>query len=241
MLTWDLMAAVRSTARLHAEGMSRPSIAAAVQSGELIKLQRNAYISGSIWSSLDPWDRPVVTHAAVLISRPRVLFSHLSAAMIYDAPLLKRPETVHLIETGDRMARRAGVMVHRKRADCQRDRREIRGFSVTSPLVTAANCAKTLPRDASVPILDHFLREGLCTREEMRAALEACTGRGCRLARTLPLLTSDLAESIGETLTRLAMHDWGLATPEEQVPLMTPSGSTAFHRSQMVVAPMFTS
>ncbi len=88
---------------------------------------------------------------------------------------------------------------------------------VTTPLRTALDLGCLLgPRDA-LAALDGFMRICGVTREELEAELPRFRGRrGVVQLRRLTPLATELAESAGESWTRMAIVEAGLPTPQAQ-------------------------
>jgi hypothetical protein len=88
---------------------------------------------------------------------------------------------------------------------------------VTSPLRTAMDLACSLSERDALACLDGFMRAFGVTLEEFEAALPRYRRRRgvVQLRRLVPLATP-LAESAGESWTRMAIVQAGLPTPEPQ-------------------------
>ena len=88
---------------------------------------------------------------------------------------------------------------------------------VTSPLRTAADLGRWLPRYHAIGALDAFLRSGLVSRTELRTATDRWfTYAGVKQLRELVELADPRAESPRESWLRLALHDAGFPAPEPQ-------------------------
>jgi very-short-patch-repair endonuclease len=169
---------------------------------------------------LDPVAVHVARASAVLGRVSGVVTSHTTAAALWGLPLREQHlGAVHVSRvTGRRGNAKSGTVHHvHAREVAEDDTDEQAGMSCTSPVRTVLDCARLLDEDWGVAIADAALHTGIVSRGELvdRAALELnCRGAG--RARRLPLLTSALAESPGESLLRRRLNRMGL-TPREQV------------------------
>jgi len=94
------------------------------------------------------------------------------------------------------------------------DMMDIDGLCVTTPLRTALDLGCQLLRPYALAVLDGFMHKHGVTKAELRAELPRFTGRrGVVQLRPLIDIADPLAESPGETLTRLAIIDAGLPAP----------------------------
>jgi len=99
-----------------------------------------------------------------------------------------------------------------------RDLVTVEGVRVTTPLRTALDLACGLWRPNALACLDAFMREhGLTEPVLSRELLRFRGRRGVVQARALVELADPRAESPGESLTRLAIHDAGLPAPVPQL------------------------
>ncbi|MEO8106273.1 MAG: hypothetical protein ABI720_03055 [Actinomycetes bacterium] len=91
---------------------------------------------------------------------------------------------------------------------------------VTTPLRTAADLARSLPRSDALVSLDAFLHHKLIEPEPFRKQLVRWRGRrGIRQAYEVADLADGRSESGGESRLRLRVIDMGLPRPELQVPV----------------------
>jgi uncharacterized protein DUF559 len=94
----------------------------------------------------------------------------------------------------------------------------IGGIRVTTPLRTALDLACSLGQRDALAVLDGFMRICGITREEFERELPRYRRRRgvVQLRRLVPLAT-ELAESPGESWTRMAILEAGLPAPKPQV------------------------
>jgi hypothetical protein len=160
---------------------------------------------------------------AVLARLSGVALSHVSAAVLWDLPVMRRHlDTVHLTRMGTRAGRPKNRPAYRLhpgpiRAEEHRSRRDV---PITAPARTVTDCARLLGTDWGVVLADAALRRGLVDLDELeRRAREVRRLHGAERARALQGLTSQLAESPGESLLRLQLIRLQ-RPPREQVQLL---------------------
>lgn len=96
------------------------------------------------------------------------------------------------------------------------------GIRLTTPIRTALDCARWLPRLEAVAALDQFLRKGVSTEAVTTMARTLPGYRGNKKLREVIRLSDRGAASPGETWTRVAIVNTGLPRPETQIPVMGP-------------------
>lgn len=91
---------------------------------------------------------------------------------------------------------------------------------MTSPARSIVDVARTVGVESGVCAADEAIRRKLCTRFELQTQVDAARGRtGVARARVLPALSSELSESVLESLIKLILLFSGLPVPELQVRL----------------------
>ncbi len=169
---------------------------------------------------LDPVTVHVTRATAVLGRVSGVVASHTTAAAIWGLPLLEAHlRTVHVSRViGRRGGAKSGRVHHvHSREVLKNDISLHSGLACTAPVLTLLDCARLLDEDWAVAVADAALHAGLVSRAtlEERAA-RVHNARGAGRARMLPSLTSNLAESPGESLLRRRLIRMGVV-PREQV------------------------
>lgn len=151
-------------------------------------------------------------------------FSHESAAVMWGCATYRLADEVHLLQEG-RPSRRGRDPVIRHHGHVPvGERAAAHGLPVTTPERTLLDCAAALPTDRALVIADSALRQG-ADPAVVERMLAARTGRrGCARARLVLDLADARAESPGETLVRLALHENGVPAPEPQVEVDTRRG-----------------
>lgn len=162
--------------------------------------------------ALDLYRAQIAAAAAVL--EPGTYFGHESAAVLHGLPLLNsrlgevvvlRTRGGHGNITSTLHARRAALGIAEVTTVC--------GLPVTSLARTVADLVKRLPFPEAVMVADAGLRAG-AGRVELAAY--AVSGRGCRMAARALSFADGRAESAGESLSRVRIHQAGLPAPELQ-------------------------
>ena len=102
---------------------------------------------------------------------------------------------------------------------------EVAGCRVTTPLRTAVDLARWLPRLEAVATLDQFLHLGLVDLTAFRSEVPRFAGhRGAVQLRFAAQVAEPLAESPGESWTRVGLIDAGLPRPRAQIKLFDDDG-----------------
>lgn len=105
----------------------------------------------------------------------------------------------------------------RRRGLLPRDIQELHGLQVTTPLRTALDLARMLRSRSALAATDGLMRECGVTNAQMKAELGRFKGfRGVIQLRSIADLASPLAESAGESWTRMVLIEAGLPRPTLQ-------------------------
>lgn len=106
------------------------------------------------------------------------------------------------------------------------DIEELDGLAVTTPLRTALDLGRMLPRGEAIGALDGLLRLGRFNAGDLSRELPRFRGaRGVVQLRGLVPLADARAESPAESRLRLQLHDAGLPRPDVQFEVRTPYGA----------------
>lgn len=189
--------------------------------GPLIKLRRGVYLERDMWKAADADERLRWRIRAAAAESPRELvFSHLSAAVLWGLPIVgPRPAIPHVTERATTPQPSLGQL---RRTTVRDDFEsvELNGLRVTSLARTVVDVARTEPLSVSLPVVDAALAGAAsrCAsdRNVLLAVLERATARGRAMARTAVKLGDARAESPGESVSRAAMHVCGFPMPELQ-------------------------
>lgn len=186
---------VASTAELTGVGSSRSTIARAARAGMIHRIGHGLYA-------------PVPAPDGLLVANRFGVLSHATAGSVHGFDLLD-PPGLHVTSPNHRRSPAAGIVVHRAALSIDEVVRSA-GLSMTAPLRTAIDCARSLPQDAAVVLLDSGLRTRMFSEAALRRAAESCRGPRSARIRRATALVDPLSESALETLTRLLFHAHGL-------------------------------
>ena len=121
---------------------------------------------------------------------------------------------------------RNGLTRSGERMLADRDVAEVENLLVTTPLRTACDVARLLPRDHALAALDGLCAVGGIEVGHLGWELDRFKGyRGIVQARALAPIADPKAASFGESVLRLRWLDAGLPRPECQVEVPAPNGS----------------
>ncbi|CAN5472578.1 hypothetical protein BH10ACT7_BH10ACT7_17430 [soil metagenome] len=200
----------------------------AVLRGDIVRIHRGAYISAESWRSLDRherYQRQVI--AAALASRSRPILSHQSAAALWGIPIIGDwPSVVHVL-TSLTAGTRTENGFRRHAVEIDDDEVvESDGVRFTSFRRTLIDLARETSFASAVAGLDWSLRSPskyVAPRiriEELQAFADTLPiGRNRRKLYRALEFASPLAETPGESLSRVVIHELGFPAPELQVPV----------------------
>jgi predicted transcriptional regulator of viral defense system len=221
---------VLTTGRLLAAGLSARQIRRLVIEGGLAPLRPGVYArteaaggpaAGAAVDVLLP------LAAALAVTGSRSVGSHQTAAAVHTLSLVDRPsqQLIHVTrasaDRGSRTRRRPGVLVHNAALPDEHVT-SCRGVPVTSVARTVVDLARTVPFAEGVAVADSALQDKLQDKLATRGELEAVVARcerwpGIQRARRVVAFADPLAESVLESISRVAFHEHGLPAPELQV------------------------
>lgn len=198
---------------------------------ELIRLAPGRYVRASHWAELTDIAREIlVTVAAVSTLHRECVVSHTSAAPFWGLPRLgPPPKRAHVTDPAVSQTVMNSAVVKHAGALQASDVDHAFGVLVTTPRRTVVDIALTVTFRHAVVVLDHCLRVGLATREELRTELESrgnARGR-VRAARAIDF-ADERANRPGESLSRVVMAESGVEPPELQYRFEGPDGEIAF-------------
>ncbi|MFD3449108.1 hypothetical protein ACFDTO_31550 [Microbacteriaceae bacterium 4G12] len=187
--------------------------------GELVRIRRGVYVEAASWHAAHPDDRyRMQVRAAALTRLAPLHVSHLSAAAMHRLPMVGMwPPVVQAITPGaSGGSSKHGIVTHSRVPAAA-------GVLVDDVLVTTVDrtlvdVAGTASARVSVPMLDHALRLRLTTEAALRDALsDVPHGPASSRARSAVEFADPLADSPGESLSRVLIGELGFAEPELQV------------------------
>ncbi len=209
--------------RLRDMGVDPRWVARAVRQGDLVAVRRGVYTTAEVWQGLDEFrGRPLarVSAAHLTISLDHV-FSHDSAAVIHDLPLIDaRTSDVHVTRGHCRGSRlRHGVRHHGARysGDSVLD---IEGLPVLPVERTVADLAREHGYEHGLVAADAAMRRGV-SREALGAAYaDMRCWPGVSQCRAVVDDADPGAESAAETLARVLIKQLGIGPVETQFPVV---------------------
>lgn len=218
---------------LLARGYSRRAREHAERTGHLFRVRHGVYaLSSELPTGPDAAE-------AILEIRSRAAARHISTgtAMSHTSALVLHGLPVHDLDT-----RRVTTTRHRPGSGSRRGESaichnnhlgdaviEVDGIPVTSPARTIVDVARTSPFTGAVCAADEALRRKLCSPADLAVELEAAAGRvGISRARAVVAFADSGAQSVFESVSRVAINRAGLPMPELQREFILPDGSSAF-------------
>jgi hypothetical protein len=158
--------------------------------------------------------RLVLTEQMILADRAAAWLHGVDHYRLDDHPGVP-PLDVMAVD-GSQPTRRRGTRGG-KRALIATDICRVAGVATTTPARTAADLACLFGRREAIAVLDAFMRTCGVTREELDELVTRFAGRrGVTQLRELVAIATPLAESPGESWTRIDILDAGLPAPEPQ-------------------------
>ncbi|GAA3582115.1 hypothetical protein GCM10022198_01690 [Klugiella xanthotipulae] len=198
-------------------GLSSHRIHQHIAQGELIRVRQGVLIARALWQEMSETERYITRVRATSLTVSRQLtFSHESAAALWGLPVPHSRHTrVHALDPhpGGGGGYR-GLTIHRMEPDPGSTVHN--GLRTTSLERTLIDLARRLSLVDSVPAIDHALRhfDG-CTPEHLREYADTLvvSQRGFHRMHRALLLSREGAESVGESISRVRMHELGFADP----------------------------
>jgi hypothetical protein len=206
--------AVLSAAEAGARGVDHDVLAPAVRSGTLVRVRRGVYADGASWRESSEVQRHLVRVRAAARVLDDPLFSHRSAAAVWDIPVLGRWSELVEVTVGPAAGGRSRNGVRRRTSTVMPPAVLREGVRVTPPETTAVDLARTESFASALVAVDHVMRGLVRDRAALTGALDRLgPGWGVRRARRVLAAADPLAESPGESLSRARMIEHGLPSP----------------------------
>jgi hypothetical protein len=208
-------------------GWTDDEVARGHRTGALSRLRRGTYVAGPPPRDTALRHRRLVEGTVASLRRDAVV-SHQSAAVLHGFPLWGvRLDRVHVTRrppASTDLSRVLHCHVARLRDD---ELVSVDGFLVTHPLRTALDLARTPPFEPGVVVLDAALRARLVDAAELGDRVAGIAGlRGSRGAARTIRFADGRSESVGESRSRVLLHQLGLAPSTLQLPVHDPDGVT---------------
>jgi hypothetical protein len=210
-------------------GMTRHQITHRVRSGRWHRLRRGVFCTASTWRDASSERRAALVGMAVVLlhagDAPFAL-SHASAAALHGLPVPTDGPAWITVAAGHGASTHLDHLLRQEVAALPATHlTRLRGWPVTTPARTAADCLRHLPPETSVAVADAALRAGLVTAEALSSVLAwqvswPLASRG----RVALGLVDGRRESALESRSAVVMHRFGLPDPLCQVDVRDESG-----------------
>ena len=226
MTDLDALFLHRSSALVRA-GLDDRHLRRAAAAGRLVRVVPGLYVEPEPWNDLSPEERHALRVMTVLArASERLVASHASAAALHGLPLLGQPPAVvHVLDPARSTGARSGTLVRHASRLHDDEVTTARGTRVTTPARTALDLCLGCGLADGVAALDHGLREGLLTLDEVAACLRRRPrARGRRTAEVALALADARSASPLESTSAVTMHLLGAPRPERQKTFRAPSG-----------------
>ncbi len=211
-----------------------------VQSGELIRVCRGAYLRADVWKSLNPDARYLLhVQAVAALANHLLVFSHHSAAALWRLPLVGRwPTRVHIVEASSPGGiSSAGIARHTWGIPDAIE--TIDGLTLTNLQRTVVDISRMSDFATAVVMADAALRRSEHPREGVPRTLlsrEDLFGEAAGLplrqstvkVRKVIEFADGAADRPGESLSRVSMLRAGISPPQLQKELFGASGRRYF-------------
>lgn len=195
-------------------GHDRAYLAAACRRGDLVRVRRGWYLGARTWKAMSDDERYRVTVVAAARGLESAVLSHWSAAAVWNLPMVgRRGSSVHVTHAPASGGRSSHAVVRHAAAGVD-DVAEVEGLRLTPVARTVVDLARAAGLLAGVCAADHALRERMTTLSELAREVAVIGAvRGVRDARSMVGFASPAAESVGESLSRVRMHQLGVPAP----------------------------
>jgi len=194
--------------------------------GQWNRVRRGAYVDGQLPTNTVARHALLVAATVGTLRRPAVV-SHQSAAVLLGLPVWGAPlDRVHVTRRPPASSQTTGPLrchVAQLRDD---EVTSVGGLLVTDVARTSLDLARSLPFEAAVVTLDAALHEGMLPRELIENRLFDIAGtRGSRHASRVVRFADARSGSVGESRSRVVLHELGLAPSGLQFEITTATGA----------------
>jgi hypothetical protein len=206
-------------AELIDSGITDRELARLVRAGELHRLRRGAFTTGTHWENAEAAARHAMLARAVLMqARTDVVLGHVSALPEYGAPTWGLPfDVVHLIRKDRRAGRKERGVRQHQGVLLEGDVVVRNGVEVTSPDRTPLDITTLAGIEPSLAVMNHFLHAGLTTPERMHERYDLMRQDPFTLRTDVVLRLADSRiESVGESRTVYLLWRHGVRAPVPQ-------------------------
>jgi hypothetical protein len=206
----------------------RRQLAREANAGAKVRLARGAYLPADIWNSLGAADRSIATIAAATSTlRTKPVYSHASAAVLWDLPVISGwPAEVHITVDPGTATRSRNRIVRHSAALHSDDVVDCGSYFVTSVARTILDAAATFRFIDAVTLADRALlidrysrTTPMVTREQLEDAWDRSRPmRAHSRTRAVLSFAETRAGSPLESVSRVTMRIIGVPRPRLQVP-----------------------
>ena len=192
------------------------------------RLRPGRFVSRDEFDALPREDKHRVIAEAVFDATiaPDAVVSHVSAAIFHGLDVWNADlSRVHITRNRARGGGRSSAVraVHTS-PYTDAEVVDFDGVRVTALARTVADCARSLPFETAVCVVDFAARTRGLTTEDVLAALDSCTNHpGNRMARRVAEFMDGRSESVGESRARVLLHQLGYS-PQLQVQIVDDRG-----------------
>ena len=186
------------------------ALARAAKGGLLVSPHPGIFARSEYWESLTPLEKNVALAKTLGPLHSGWVFSHQTAALLHGVSVSYRClEKVHYTTHKKGGGRSSGCLAHHQASLLEW--REIGGVRVTTPAMTAIDCARTLALSDALAIMDASLRMGITDEADLKACLRRHKGgAGIGRARQVFELADARAESPAESIARATIIGLGV-------------------------------
>jgi hypothetical protein len=183
------------------------------EQGHLTRLRRGVYLPTARWAAAGAMERALLAlHAFALVAERPPVFSHQSAALLHGLPFLRFPDRdVHIL-TRCASGGRASDGVRRHAAAAEVAFVEVGGLRVTTLERTLVDLAAVSPFAEAVAFADAALAAG-GSLPLAQAEADSSERRAWRKVQRVLDFATPLAESPGESVSRLVLHRLNFPAP----------------------------
>lgn len=220
----DLSQRIYSTAELTSTGMTSRDIKSALTAKKLIKLRRGVYLRKSE-KELTPREWTLVQHLAeVKALRNPAVFSRESAALFWEAPLMRLPNQVHLASAQKDRGKYPRIKLQPTAQGPLKRAQDFGDYKLLTPADTVVSCVLALPAHETLMIANDFLKRQLCSAGFLSQELSSVRGKGGAKAERIARCLTPLLDSPLESMAYLLLQDSKLEPANLQMWLRASSG-----------------